>query len=224
MFKNPLKNRAGFTLIELLVVIAIIGILATITLNVMSGVQANAKASRAEAEMNVISNALEAYKSKYGDYPWIDSSPVDGATLLYQALIGERVPSRTGGTTTFGPKEATAKAEAFIDLTKFSIYSDPETYVGDDIDPVLQGSVVVSYDENSDSHYIGDPWGNPYYYYYKSSATSDWNKIGYVLISRGDKPGLETDYTSWGAVVPADGIINEDSLPEDAVDDIIIGK
>lgn len=224
MFKNPPKKRTGFTLIELLVVIAIIGILATITLNVMSGVQANAKASRAEAEMNVISNALEAYKAKYGDYPWIDSR-ADGPTQLYQALIGERVPSRDGGSTKFGNKTANAKAEAFIDVTKFSIYSAPDTYVGDSIEPSVNGDgVVTSYDDNSASHYIGDPWGNPYYYYYKSSNDGTWEKMGFVLISRGDKPGNDESLYTGSAIVPTNGIINTESLPEDAIDDIIIGK
>lgn len=61
--------RDGFTLLELLVVIAIIAILAGLILSTAGYVQKKAARSRAEAEIQALSTALESYKADMGDYP-----------------------------------------------------------------------------------------------------------------------------------------------------------
>ena len=70
------KRQQGFTLIELLMVITVILILAGITFGISRGVQNVQARTKAKAELAVISQALETYKSKNGDYPWISVNNV----------------------------------------------------------------------------------------------------------------------------------------------------
>jgi general secretion pathway protein G len=85
---QPLATRHGgfaaFTLIELLVVIAIIAILAAITLAAMGGVNKKAARDRTKVEINLIANALEAYRSQHGSYP----PPVGGSNVPYEPISG----------------------------------------------------------------------------------------------------------------------------------------
>ena len=88
--------RRGFTLIELLVVVGMIVLLATILLPMVN--QARKQATRAymAADLQVICQALEAYKHDFGDYPRPDRNQqethrelpfVTGACLLCWALV-----------------------------------------------------------------------------------------------------------------------------------------
>lgn len=61
--------RSGFTLIELMVVILIIAILASLLLVAVWGATAKAHDARTLIEIDQLAQALEAYKSKYGEYP-----------------------------------------------------------------------------------------------------------------------------------------------------------
>ncbi len=62
-------GRRGFTLIELLMVIAIIGVLAGLLLVAARGATAKANIANQVSDMNQLTTALEAFKSKYGIYP-----------------------------------------------------------------------------------------------------------------------------------------------------------
>ena len=61
--------KKGFTLIELLVVVAIISILASIALPNYQHAQVKAKVSAAQAEMQTLSTAVEAYRLDNNTYP-----------------------------------------------------------------------------------------------------------------------------------------------------------
>ncbi|HMP90584.1 MAG TPA: type II secretion system protein GspG [Kiritimatiellia bacterium] len=67
MRKN--NRNLGFTLVEILVTTAIIGILIGIVLGITGMASRKSDESRAVAEMQKISNALEAYRIAYGRYP-----------------------------------------------------------------------------------------------------------------------------------------------------------
>ena len=101
-FRGPRWN--SFTLIELLVVIAIIAILAALTLAAAEAVITKGARSRASAEIQAMSSALESYKADNGTYPLTNTfsgtnaysqtdptspSYVNSAQLLYQALSGK---------------------------------------------------------------------------------------------------------------------------------------
>lgn len=157
------SGERAFTLIELLTVIAIIAILASISFGVISGVKQRSMAAQAKTELAVLSQALEAYKKQYGDYPQTaqsSNSRTARSADLYAALNGRRGP--TGASITDGKR--------FIDVGKFSVENVSHApAVGDDYD--TEGSYIV------------DPWGNAYKYLYKDSA--NWRVVSYVLYSSG---------------------------------------
>lgn len=66
---RPRDRRRAFTLVELLVVIVIIAILASLLLPAITGAMRTAKNSAVTADINTLSQALAAFKEKYGDYP-----------------------------------------------------------------------------------------------------------------------------------------------------------
>ena len=63
------RRTAGFTLVELLIVIAIIALLAGVTLVALRSARVFVGASTARQRLDDLSQALEIYKQKYGEYP-----------------------------------------------------------------------------------------------------------------------------------------------------------
>jgi prepilin-type N-terminal cleavage/methylation domain-containing protein len=102
-----LRSLSSFTLIELLVVMAIIAILASLILYAGNAVIIKGQRSRAAAEIQAMSTALEGYKTDNGIYPpttaltlttnnyaTTDPNGAAGAyqqssQILYQALSGQ---------------------------------------------------------------------------------------------------------------------------------------
>ena len=92
---------AGFTLIEIMVVIVIIMILVGIMVGASKYAHIKAATSRAQAEIAMMENALETYKSDNGAYP-LSPGPrttavaggvagaveINNSTTLYNALTG----------------------------------------------------------------------------------------------------------------------------------------
>lgn len=69
MLKNQKKFVKGFTLLEVLVVVAIVGVLVTaITIN-FSDSNKQARDTQRQSDLRELQNAIELYKSKYGQYP-----------------------------------------------------------------------------------------------------------------------------------------------------------
>lgn len=172
--ETPLKSQArlrAFTLIELLTVIAIIAILAAITFGVIKGVNERAAVGQAKAELASLSQALEAYKAQYGDYPQTGTGALaPGATalttgstqyLLFNSLAGK-----------LGPKGAAITGKSFIEVSRFSVFSTTATNL-----PTSTGGVV--------NNAFIDPWGRLYVYYYRASGTAGANWPGYILLSAG---------------------------------------
>jgi len=63
------QGPRGFTLVELLVVIVVLAILAALLLPAINAAVRTAKNASVSAEINQLAQALESFKSKYGDYP-----------------------------------------------------------------------------------------------------------------------------------------------------------
>ena len=199
-------RSSGFTLIEILLVIAVIGILASITFGVSNGIRGAQNRARAKSELAVLSQSIEQFKLRKGDYPWTEGAEAAEETLV-KALLGWKEFERTGGTTTFkdirnvpsnGPK-------SFIDTAQFYVSSveDPEKRLPTDNTTLP-----------SDLAFI-DPWGQPYVYEYKDSDA--WENFGFVLYSKG-ADGLHT-------AVGADGVVTRANRQADEnLDNIYPGE
>ena len=193
-----LKRKAAiraFTLIELLTVIAIIAILAAISFGVMKGVKERAAIGQTKAELASLSQALEAYKAQYGDYPRSAGSNVakvdpagtqnpkatDGPGVLFNALVGKLGPynASTGSA-------AVIAGRSFVELSKYTLQETEKL-------PEAGANAV-------DKAFL-DPWGNRYLYYYKTGTPSQWTKnSGYILLSVG--PLVDENGASGIAVSP----------------------
>jgi len=147
------KRSVAFTLIELLTVIAVIAILASLILAAGSGVVIKAKRSRASAEVQALSGALEAYKTDNGVYPAATGmygpptttyppDPVTANVTLYQASSEVLYAALTGTSTINATPVAGTKS--YISLKSSQIAT------------ITSGTTTVSY--------FQDPWKNPYGY------------------------------------------------------------
>ncbi len=65
----PRRQPSGFTLVEILTVIVIIGILAGLAIPAITRALGTAKEAAIRTEIDVMSQAMEAYKLEHGDYP-----------------------------------------------------------------------------------------------------------------------------------------------------------
>ncbi len=181
-YRHSLNKRLhGFTMIELLMVIAVILILAGITFGVSRGVQNAQARAKVKAELATISQALETYKSKNGDYPWIsvlnvanDNNVKSASHALLKTLVGWQSVDGTqvGETNSSGIRYD--KAKSALDVSKLSLSREwPVPSSDDETAP-------------SNSTYLTDPWGNAYVYLYKNpSNLNTWERYGYILFSRG---------------------------------------
>ena len=166
----------GFTLIELLVVIGMIAALATILLPAIGHAYKVAQQTRMTADLQVIGNALEAYKGDFGDYPRIDpNSPVTGAQMLCWALIapGPALPKNGNpGDGQDGPGFRTRGTSGKV----WGPYLPPEqfkvgvtsTLPSDNFARVLDLPPNTTYNDAKDV--IADRQGNAILYYAKNRA------------------------------------------------------
>ena len=192
------KRQQGFTLVELLMVITAILILAGITFGVSRGVQNAQARAKAKAELATISQAIEQFKSRYGDYPWHQGgggSSTDNNKMLLYALTGRMVladPTPTNNTTEIAAIVITDQAQIdknpkFLDDSKFS---------------------TTQIDQLSTN--LLDPWGNPYIYWYKWDNSPDaWDVCGYHLYSTGPK-GNSANTAIKAKINNSSGVLDDD--------------
>lgn len=169
---------------------AVLGVLAGITFGIFQGVKDSQNRTRAKAELSVLSQALERFKSKYGDYPWTavgsDPSNLDSAdnmtvakensAILLNALMGWGRFDLKGSAPDFDPN---MEGVPLIDVSKLTVRK-----IGSDLDFV---DFPANPSQAPSGYYLSDPMGNPYVYLYgQDTNRSRWENFGYVLYSKGN--------------------------------------
>jgi prepilin-type N-terminal cleavage/methylation domain-containing protein len=86
---GPVRRFNAFTLIELLVVIAVITVLAALLIPAGGIMVQKAQIQRATSERELLTTAIENYKSRYGFFPPSNTNVVNAMTnQLYYELMG----------------------------------------------------------------------------------------------------------------------------------------
>lgn len=221
------RSNSAFTLIELLVVISIIAVLAGITFGISSAIKDSQARSRAKAEIAVLSQALDQFKLRNGDFPWTssaysssnDSNAQSNGEELFQALAGWKYFKNEGGTVSFETKLTSdvpsRGPDTYVEAGKLSYaaLTDLEDETIEDYNPPIEDQDTAA----PEGFVFVDPWGQPYIYVYGKDPDSDWDNFGYVLYSKGadgeDLPPNE------------EGVITE-AIRNDAVnaDNIYVGE
>ncbi len=98
------QKQSGFTIVELLIVIVIIGILAGLVITTFVGIQARARDSERQTDINSIQKQVEAYYADKGFYPTqanlIDSAWRSGNNVKLDAKALQDPSGGTDITTT----------------------------------------------------------------------------------------------------------------------------
>lgn len=96
-----MKRTNGFTVVEIAVVIVILSILAVLTIITYNRVQANARNDSAKSKATVISEALEKYYEKNGQYPTCAqlSGAIATVTTTYLQGVDRNTMTRNGSAT-----------------------------------------------------------------------------------------------------------------------------
>lgn len=194
-------TQSGFTLVELLVVIVIIGILAGITFTGANYLLSSQDEKKAKSQIEVLSLALEQYKSEIGGYPRTESISNEDdlfecSAFLLKALSGLvdrdgvsldqddlRKSFLPGDSLTFGIQKGN-RNEIFIPEEKDWMPGSGKTF------------------------FPMDSWNEPYIYQY---PRKDGHK-GFLLFSKG-ADGLSSFFNQELTSTPSKEVIDEDNIP-----------
>ena len=152
---NNRLHRAGFTLVEVLTVITIIAILAALLVPAVTWAVARGKTGAMRMEVENVSQAIEAYRAQYGDYP-PDFSDFALVTRHYRQIFPNiQVSELTALSTATSAGRTMDRGEALVwALGGFS--SDPEFPFSGAGGPLTVDSsnVVTSYNTDRDNSFF----------------------------------------------------------------------
>lgn len=187
-FRGQSANlKSGFSVFEIIGVIAVITIIMTMLVMSLGGIRPAADSKAAQSEIILIQQALEAYKSRFGEYPkrvTVGGSNPSMEVILFNALMGTLVPNGKLG-----------NFSSVLDRNNLSFATTNFPLVGGT--PALADNQLL------------DPWGVPYQYRYDPENAS-WENFSYVLFSAGPN-GIYTDVTAEGQINDS-GAGNQDNI------------
>lgn len=161
------RIRSAFTIIELIVVIGIIVLVASLLLSTLGKANKTAQRTRQSADLQSISQALEAYRADMHDYPRVspgmqtgDPNYVSGAELLCWALLAPGSAQQDGA----GPDGQPATTPGMGFRTRgttgqvYGPYLTPSKFRLVNMKTLTLGST------DDPASAIADYWDNPIYY------------------------------------------------------------
>ena len=155
-------HKRGFSLLEILGAIAVIVVIMTMLAMGVRGLLPLSKSKQAHTDIIQIQQALEAFKSSFGEYPRKvmggGSSP-SMEVILFNALNG-----------TLAPNGKLGNFPSILDRSALEFANGNF--------PVVGGTASLI------NNTILDPWGNPFRYRYDPDDSS-WENYNYVLFSAG---------------------------------------
>ena len=194
---RPAPARSGaFTLLEVLTVVAIIVLLAAIAFTATGGAMERGRRARCRSDLAVLTQALEAYRIHFGEYPQTGAAVSDpsgsadsgdGPGILFNALAGRRGP---------GASLVPLEGRCFLQPTAFALQTVELPHSGN--------SAQVA-------NAFLDPWGRRYLYFYKCS--NNWIVHAPLLCSAGPDGAvaLPADLATWDGTLPT-AAANADNL------------
>ena len=179
--------KSGFSVFEIIGVMAVIAIIMTMLVMSLGGIRPAADSKAAQSEIILIQQALEAYKSRFGEYPkkvTLGGSNPSMEVILFNALMG-----------TLASNGKLGNFSSVLDRNNLSFATTNFPLVG--ITPALADNQLL------------DPWGVPYQYRY-DPVDASWENFSYVLFSAGPN-GIYTDVTAEGQINES-GAGNQDNI------------
>lgn len=167
----------GFTLFELVLVLALLSVLVTLSLGFYLKGRSDVKLDRAKADLQVIQQALESYRARFGDYPKIPDSYTGLGIVdtekeyLLNALFGK-----------IGPAGQAVSGIPVMVNSAILEYANAALPYKDEASAV----------DSLKSNWFVDPWGNAYEYNYRPQDGS-WLVFGYELRSFGPNGAKEAN-------------------------------
>ena len=187
-YKEQSANlKSGFSLFEIIGVMAVITIIMTMLVMSLGGIRPAADSKAAQSEIILIQQALEAYKSRFGEYPkkvTVGGSNPSMEVILFNALMG-----------TLASNGKLGNFSSVLDRNNLSFATTNFPLVGGT--PALANNQLL------------DPWGVPYQYRY-DPVDASWENFSYVLFSAGPN-GIYTDVTAEGQINES-GAGNQDNI------------
>ena len=166
---------------------AVITIIMTMLVMSLGGIRPAADSKAAQSEIILIQQALEAYKSRFGEYPkkvTVGGSNPSMEVILFNALMG-----------TLASNGKLGNFSSVLDRNNLSFATTNFPLVGGT--PALADNQLL------------DPWGVPYQYRY-NPVDASWENFSYVLFSAGPN-GIYTDVTAEGQINES-GAGNQDNI------------
>ncbi|HSW36740.1 MAG TPA: prepilin-type N-terminal cleavage/methylation domain-containing protein [Candidatus Saccharimonadales bacterium] len=135
------RKQQGFTIVELLIVIVVIGILAALVITTYTGIQAKARNSKRQTDVQSIQTQLEAYFAQNGHYPSLtDMNDSSWLTTNMKSLdVGALKDPQGSGSTLVTAPVAKSYAYAVANSGGTSCESDDTTCATYTLTATLEG-------------------------------------------------------------------------------------